>query len=75
MDFCSRCYPYAVLLVAPWQTRPPLQPKPLLPVGFERTGQPTKVSTQHGGPLGFTHWRMANGMGSPHRFLRNKAVH
>ena len=31
----KRCDPYAVLLVAPWRTGPPLQPQPLVPVGFE----------------------------------------
>ena len=32
--FPRGCNPYAVLLVAPWRTGPPLQPKPLVP-GFE----------------------------------------
>ena len=33
--FPRGCDPYLVLLVAPWQTGPPLQPRPLVPVGFE----------------------------------------
>ena len=39
--FPSGSDPYAVLLVAPWRTGPPLQPKPLVPVGFNRVGPET----------------------------------